>query len=104
MVLNLLFLLIGSISVTGRYTLYYSEIDQNHSPTIDCLYAYLIDAGKETGKRYLRNSHLIPYCRRLDEQQNQINENIIKIISFKELKVNNFFNGLHRSILLKNIK
>jgi hypothetical protein len=108
-ILNHLFILISFISVNTHYIIYYSHVYQYSNTQFHCLYAYLLENGKETGQIYIRNYHLIPYCRRLDEQQNQmnkdpINENIVKIISFKELKVNNFFNGLHQLILLKNIK
>jgi hypothetical protein len=82
--------------VNTHYTLYYSNIRQSSYPTFDCLYAYLIDDGKETGKPYIRNYHLIPYCRRPhidDEKQDEIlypiTENIKKTISFKELKNEN---------------
>jgi hypothetical protein len=82
--------------VNTHYTLYYSDIRQGSSPTFDCLYAYLIEDGKETGKPYIRNSHLIPYCRRPDlhnEQQDEIfypiTENIEKTITFKQLKSQN---------------
>src|SRR2546430_1671999 len=95
MMLNALFFLIWCISVNTHYTLYYSDIRQSSYPTFDCLYAYLIDHGKETGKPYIRNYHLIPYCRRpdLNEEKDQIlypiNENLTKKISFRELKEQN---------------
>jgi hypothetical protein len=94
-ILNALCFLIWCISINARYTVYYSDIRQDSSyPIFDCLYAYLVDHGKETGKPYIQNYHLIPYCRRpdddYDEEQdemiNPINENIAKTISFKELK------------------
>jgi hypothetical protein len=92
MILKALFFLIWCISVNTHYTLYYSDIRQGSYPTFDCLYAYLIDDDRETGKRYIRNYHLIPYCRRPDydnEEQDVITENIEKTISFKELKMQN---------------
>ncbi len=95
--LNALCLLIWCISVNTRYTLYYSDIREGSYVTVDCLYAYLVDGGKENGKRYLRNYHLIPYCRRPDDHDTEeqeamvmpISENIEKTISFKELKKQN---------------
>jgi hypothetical protein len=94
MIQNALFLVLWCISVNGRYSLYYSDIRQG-SPTFDCLYVRLIDAGKESGKAYLRNYHLIPYCRRPDNNEEKdeilypINANIEKTISFNELKKQN---------------
>jgi hypothetical protein len=88
----ILLLLISCISVNTHYSLYHSHISHTSYPTFDCLYAYLIDVGKEIGSRYIRNYHLIPYCRRPDinEKQEQItyimNENIRESISFGELK------------------
>jgi hypothetical protein len=92
--INALFVLICCFSVNTHYTLYHSHIHQNSYPTFDCLYAYFIDAGKETGKRYIQNYHLIPYCQRPEsEEQNDIiypiHENIAKTINFKELKEQN---------------
>jgi hypothetical protein len=96
LILNLLSFFIWCISVNTRYILYYSDIRQDSSySTFDCLYAYLVDHGKENGKRYIRNSHLIPYCRRPDDNEeqdeikNSIKENIEKTRSFKELKEQN---------------
>jgi hypothetical protein len=78
-----------SFSINARYTLYYSDIVENSFPAFDCLF----DDGKVPGKPYIRNSHLIPYCRRPDydnDEQNEIfspiNENKGKRIHFKELK------------------
>jgi hypothetical protein len=83
------------ISVNTHYTLYYSDIQQGSYLTFDCLYAHLIEEGKESSKPYLRNSHLIPYCRRPDDNQEQgqilypIKENIAQSISFNQLKKQN---------------
>jgi hypothetical protein len=61
-------------------------------PTFNCLYAYMVDAGREIGSRYIRNYHLIPYCQRLDsdEELEQVShlfsENIAQSITFTELK------------------
>ena len=92
---NLLILLIWCITTNSHYTLYYSDIRPDSSLTFDCIYAYLVDGGKETGKRYIANSHLIPYCRRLDdgEEDEKVSYlaggNVEKVISFKELKDQN---------------
>ena len=91
--LNVFSLLIWCIPVNSHYTLYYSNLREGSYVTFDCLYGYLVDGGKENGQRYLRNSHLIPYCRRPDDDDDTeeemimpISENIAKTISFKELK------------------
>jgi hypothetical protein len=95
MVLNVLLVFIWCISVNTRYTLYYTDIRQASYLTYDCLHAYLIDAGKEKGKHYIRNVHLIPYCRRPDDNEEQdevlytVGENIAETITFKELKKRN---------------
>jgi hypothetical protein len=92
MTIHALIFLISCISVSTRYSVYHSRIRQSSYPTFDCLYAYLIDSGKETGSRYIRNYHLIPYCRRPDinEEQRQlthgIKQNIAETITFDELK------------------
>lgn len=83
MIINAFFILIWCVSINARYILYYSDTHQSFYPTFDCLYAYLIEDGKETGKSNIRNYHLIPYCRRPDydnDEQDEIlhpiNENI----------------------------
>jgi hypothetical protein len=92
MIIHILIFLLSCIYVDTRYSLYQSRIRQASYPTFDCLYAYLIDGGRETGSRYIRNYHLIPYCRRpnIDEKREQftytINENIAEAITFDELK------------------
>jgi hypothetical protein len=92
MVMRILLLLICCIPVNSRYSFYHSDIHQTLYPTFDCLYAYLVDAGKEVGSRYIRNYHLIPYCQRLDtvEELEQVShlfsENIAQTITFNELK------------------
>ena len=89
---NALLILIWYIPVNSHYTLYYSDIRPDSYLTRDCLYSYLVDGGKENGRSYLRNSHLIPYCRRAEHNEKQddfsypINENIGKRLSFKELR------------------
>jgi hypothetical protein len=63
---NQFLLLILCSYVDTHYILYHSHIGQNSNKTFDCLYAYIIEDRKETTKQYIRNSHLIPYCRRPD--------------------------------------
>jgi hypothetical protein len=80
------------ISVNARYILYHSDTPQTSYPTFDCLYAYLIEGGKESSSRYIHNYHLIPYCRRpdYDKEQEEVtykfDENIAETITFGELK------------------
>ncbi|CAF0732950.1 unnamed protein product [Adineta steineri] len=95
MVIRVLLLLIWCISVNTRYSLHYSDIRQGSYATFDCLYAHLIDGGKENGGQYIRNYHLIPYCRRPDDNEEQdeiiypVNEGTAEKISFYELKKQN---------------
>ncbi|CAF4339923.1 unnamed protein product [Rotaria sp. Silwood2] len=92
MVIHILLLLIWCISVNTHYSLYHSDIAEASYSTFDCLHAYLIDRGKETGGRYIQNSHLISYCRRPDHDEEQehvsykYGENIAETITFEELK------------------
>src|SRR4051812_41965768 len=87
-----LLILILLIGVNSNYILYNTDIDQYSNKRFDCLYVYLIEDGKESGKEYIQNDHLIPYCRRADNDQNEedifnpIKENIENIKSLKELK------------------
>ena len=76
---------ISYLSVHARYSLYRTNISSMSYPIYDCLYAYLIDGGKEIGLGYLRNDHLIPYCRR-SEMQVQLSSNIAQTISFIQLR------------------
>ncbi len=92
-VIRVLFHLIWCNLVNTHYTLYHSDIDEISPPKFDCLYAYIIESGKENGKRYLQNFYLTPYCRRPDDDDekqeevlHEIGENIAEIISFNELK------------------
>ncbi|CAF3150182.1 unnamed protein product [Rotaria sp. Silwood2] len=92
MIICILFFLISCILTNSHYSLYHSNIRQISYRTFDCLYAYLIDGGKESGGRYIRNYHLIPYCRRPDDNDELepvsylSTENIAKTITFDELK------------------
>jgi hypothetical protein len=92
MIIRLLILLISCITVSTHYSLYRSDPRQASYTTSDCLYAYLIDGGKESGSHYIRNYHLIPYCRRPDDAEEEeqvlyvLNGNIAQTIPFHELK------------------
>ncbi|CAF2898433.1 unnamed protein product [Rotaria sp. Silwood2] len=92
MVVGILLFLISCILTNSHYSLYHSNIRQTSYLTFDCLYAYLIDGGKESGGRYIRNYHLIPYCRRPDDNDELEpvsyldNDNIAQTITFDELK------------------
>ncbi|CAF1195873.1 unnamed protein product [Adineta ricciae] len=91
-ILTTTFLLNLCISVDTSYFIYHSTILQGSSRIYDCLYAHLVDSGKELGKVYLQNDHLIPYCRRPDENEEQgelrypVLENIVQTYSFKQCK------------------
>ena len=84
------------LSANAHYSLYYSDLRRTSYPTFDCLYAYVIDSGKETGSRYIRNHYLIPYCRRPDPDDNhdtdeidrfpRSGDNIVHQITFDDLK------------------
>ena len=75
MIRNTLIILIWCSSINAHYTIFDSHIIHQMSsyPIFDCVYAYLIEDGKETGKPYLKNSHLIPYCRRPDDNDTEDN-------------------------------
>ncbi|CAM4808908.1 unnamed protein product [Rotaria magnacalcarata] len=94
-VLHILLFFIYCLSIHSDYSLYHTDIHKLSNLTFDCLYANLIDDGRETGGTYIRNYHLIPYCRRPDndkelEQEFHLNnENIAQRISFDELRKRN---------------
>ncbi|CAF1125379.1 unnamed protein product [Adineta steineri] len=77
--------------IDTRYSLYYSNNRQESNRVFDCLYAYLKDKLIDTDAPYTVNYQLIPYCRRLDENEeqdklsNELHENIENIITFAEL-------------------
>ncbi|CAF4521974.1 unnamed protein product [Rotaria socialis] len=83
------------LSIYSDYSLYHTDIHELSNLDFDCLYAYLVDGGREIGGSYIRNYHLIPYCRRPDndkelEQESHLNhENIAQRISFDELRKRN---------------
>ena len=91
MMLKHLLFFIEILSVSNHYILYSSDIRSISSKTFDCLYGYIVESGKEIGKPFIQSSNLIPYCRRLDDNE-QVedfpppDQNIAKRISFKELK------------------
>ncbi|CAF1540648.1 unnamed protein product [Adineta steineri] len=77
--------------VDTRYSLYYSNNRQESNRVFDCLYAYLKDKLIDTDAPYTINYQLIPYCRRLDQNEEQdklsngLHENIENLITFAEL-------------------
>ncbi|CAF1527103.1 unnamed protein product, partial [Adineta ricciae] len=81
--------------VNASYSLYYSNLRQDSNRTYDCLYSYINDIGETAGKNDLHNYQLVPYCRRLDDNDEQdevqypIRENINKTFTFKQLKSEN---------------
>ncbi|CAF2087466.1 unnamed protein product [Rotaria magnacalcarata] len=95
LLLRISLVFISCISIHSDYSLFHTNIRQLSYLTFDCLYANLIDDGRETGGSYIRNYHLIPYCRRPDndkelEQEFHLNnENIAQRISFDELRKRN---------------
>ena len=76
----------------AHYILYYSDDRQGLNSTYDCLYAYPKDTIEEEMLPHAVDYHIIPYCRRLDqdeEEKNLFNKsygNIKNIISFAELR------------------
>ncbi|CAF2407172.1 unnamed protein product [Rotaria sp. Silwood2] len=70
----LIFLVLFMIPDTG-FSLYYSSDRLGSNSTFDCLYAYILDYTTDQNALFTINSNLIPYCRRLDqndEQQQQL--------------------------------
>ncbi|CAF4223719.1 unnamed protein product, partial [Rotaria magnacalcarata] len=94
-VLHILLFFIYCLSIHSDYSLYHTDIHELSNLKFDCLYANLIDDGRETDGSYIHNYHLIPYCRRPDndkelEQEFHLNnENIAQRISFDELRKRN---------------
>lgn len=78
--------------VLSHYSLYRSDIRNDSYPTFDCLYAYLLEGGRESGGRYVQNYQLTPYCRRPDSNEELLQdfeipeENIEREITFDQLK------------------
>ena len=95
MTLVILLVILPCISVNGHFSLYSSDLRRTSYPTFDCLYAYLIESGKEPGSRYIRNYHLIPYCRRPDQDEVQdampprVGDHIAETMTFDQLKKQN---------------
>ncbi|CAF4446983.1 unnamed protein product, partial [Rotaria magnacalcarata] len=67
MLLHLIVMLAICVLADVRYPLYYTDLRQSSYSTVDCLYAYIIVDHKEDSTAYIRNYHLTPYCRRLDD-------------------------------------
>ena len=91
MALKLVLFLIEDLQVNGQTRLYSSGVHSISSKTFDCLYGYIVEGGKEVGKPFIQSSNLIPYCRRLADNEEEginspTNENVAKRMSFKELK------------------
>ena len=89
----ILLIVLQCVSTHAHYSLYSSDLRRTSYPTFDCLYAHLMESGRETGSRYIRNYHLIPYCRRpdLDEVLEamappRVGDHITETITFDELK------------------
>ncbi|CAF1369201.1 unnamed protein product [Didymodactylos carnosus] len=82
--------LVSFMILDARYSLYHYDDRQDLKSTFDCLYAYLRDHVEDGDARYSINYHLIPYWRRLDqnEQENlsiRSYENVENNINFIEL-------------------
>ncbi|CAF1363961.1 unnamed protein product [Rotaria magnacalcarata] len=91
MLLHLIVMLAICVLADVRYPLYYTDLRQSSYSTVDCLYAYIIVDHKEDSTAYIRNYHLTPYCRRLDdgEEKNVMfdiqDKTKVKSITFQEL-------------------
>ncbi|CAF1198072.1 unnamed protein product, partial [Didymodactylos carnosus] len=89
--IQLLICLVSFMILDARYSLYHSDDRQDLKSTFDCLYAYLRDYVEDGDARYIINYHLIPYCQRLDQNEEQENlsirsyENVENNINFTEL-------------------
>ena len=92
----ILFFLVICIGTDADHSLYYSHQRRTSYPLFDCVYAYLVDSGRETASRYVRNQYLIPYCRRPDPEDDdekrtaypRSGDHISRKVSFDELKNN----------------
>ncbi len=90
-IIHLLNLLTSFMMAYAHYSLYHSDNRQKSNVGFDCLYAYLLDFVEDENVPFLINYHLIPYCRRLDQNEEQENvsiqsyENIENSITFVEL-------------------
>ncbi|CAF0957970.1 unnamed protein product [Didymodactylos carnosus] len=73
------------------YSVYHSNDPSIFNSNFDCLYAHLTDYDDYIDSSNVASYHIIPYCRRLsqDEEQDQLSNisfnNIAKIIPFNEL-------------------
>ena len=94
MAIIILFILAICICADADHSLYYSDQRRTSYPIFDCVYAYLVDSGREMASRYVRNQYLIPYCRRPDpdddddkrEPYPRSGDHISRRVSFDELK------------------
>ncbi len=89
-ILQLFNLLLLFVMLNVRYTLYHSDDDhQESNARFDCLYGYIEEKFVEANVPYIRNYHLIPHCRRLDQNNEQekltipVYENVRNNITFK---------------------
>ena len=71
MTLKLVLFLIEDLQVNGQTRLYSSGVHSISSKTFDCLYGYIVEGGKEVGKPFIQSSNLIPYCRRLADNEEE---------------------------------
>ena len=69
--MRILLLFASAIVLNARYHLYHSNNHQDVQPIFDCLYAHLIDDYRDQKESYISNYHLIPYCRRPDENDDK---------------------------------
>ncbi|CAF4357142.1 unnamed protein product, partial [Didymodactylos carnosus] len=77
--------------LNARYPLYHSDDRQGQNSPFDCLYAYIMDYVDDGIAAYIINYHLVPYCRRLDLNEERDKsfirsyENVENNITFAEL-------------------
>ncbi|CAF1551951.1 unnamed protein product, partial [Adineta steineri] len=91
---SLLVLLISFIIIVdGHYFVYYSDDRYGFNATFDCLYAYSGDLSADTTLVSTVDYSLIPYCRRLDETDEEEN---FTIISYENILNNMTFTELYR--------
>lgn len=91
-----LWILFSLLSANAHYSLYHTNSYQIFNHNFHCLYANLIEDGREIGARMVTNYHLIPYCQRFHPNQtqqqlllSQSTDNILYNITFNELRKQN---------------
>ena len=90
-IIHLINLLVSFLILDARYSLYHSDSRQESNSAFDCLYAYLVDCVDDENIPFMINYNLIPYCRRLDQNEEQerfadhSSENVKNTIKFTEL-------------------